>query len=63
MTSDKPCRPRLSYCCCNNRPGAPTCIAQENGKALQFADKAFLDLSDGAFSKGLQSGVLMYVLR
>jgi len=36
-------------------------ITQDEKKALQFAGKAFLELSADALSKALQSGVLMEV--
>jgi len=36
-------------------------ITQDEKKALQFAGKAFLELSAAALSKALQSGVLMEV--
>jgi hypothetical protein len=36
-------------------------ITQDEKKALQFAGKVFLELSSGALSKALQSGVLLEV--
>ncbi|MFA5663879.1 type II toxin-antitoxin system RelE/ParE family toxin [Castellaniella sp.] len=36
-------------------------ITQDEKRALQFAGKVFLDLSTGALSKALQSGVLLEV--